>query len=351
MNELTETRALRTNPPLPDPEQLDRQRSQLLDVIQHDKGRQWRTLFTVTGASRSPRRRILMATAAGAALAVTGGVVAQLPHGAPAGGREVLSAKATAAALELAAATVEQKGATEPGPKQWVYAKGTRFVGGKPQTSEQWTRWDGTGSASLPAQPPAGHVKNFDPNKLHVWYGPNQEEKRKKEGYDDRSQRQFYRFLATLPSDPDQMMQRIRQEHAIGDIKGETHAQRDWREIDVLFRSVLIPPKVQAGMFRALAKIPGARVEKGVKDPLGREAIGVTVNFPKRTAAGWQGKQEIFLDPQTYEYRGEISRVAPLGDYRPEGLNPRMQHKVANSNLISEARVASGVVNKPGERP
>ncbi|MGK3946536.1 hypothetical protein ABK046_50285, partial [Streptomyces caeruleatus] len=82
--------------------------------------------------------------------------------------------------------------------------------------------------------------------------GPNQEEKWKQQGYDDRSQRQFYRFLATLPSDPDRMMRRIREAHAIGSVDGETRAQRDWREIDVLYRSVLIPPNVQAGLFRAL---------------------------------------------------------------------------------------------------
>ena len=61
------------------------------------------------------------------------------------------------------------------------------------------------------------------------------------------------------------MMKRIREEHAIGSINGETRAQRDWREIDVLYRSVLIPPNVQAGLFRALAKIPGARVTTGVQ--------------------------------------------------------------------------------------
>ncbi|MGK3944994.1 hypothetical protein ABK046_42190, partial [Streptomyces caeruleatus] len=79
----------------------------------------------------------------------------------------------------------------------------------------------------------------------------------------------------------------------------------DWREIDVLYRSVLIPPNVQAGLFRALAKIPGARVTTGVKDPLGRAAIGVSVNYAEKTPSGWQGKQEIFFDPQSYAYLGQ----------------------------------------------
>ncbi|MFE8964241.1 hypothetical protein [Streptomyces iakyrus] len=40
---------------------------------------------------------------------------------------------------------------------------------------------------------------DFDPGKLQVWYGPNEEDEWKGKGYDDCSQRQFYRFLAALP--------------------------------------------------------------------------------------------------------------------------------------------------------
>lgn len=279
MNDLSELpevsalREMRSDVPLPSPELLAPQRELLTAAFREE------TVGAGNGAMGTPlslslprRRLVLVGAAAVAGLAVAGGVVASLSGdttstASPAG--QLLSAQASADTLELAAATVEKLGANEPRPKQWVYEKSTSFGSDGPQTSEQWTRWDGTGAARLPGSPSAGNFEDFDPNKLQVWYGPNQEEKWKEEGYDDRSQRQFYRFLATLPSDPDRMMKRIRQEHAIGDIPGETPAERDWREIDVLYRSVLIPPKVQAGLFRALAKIPGARVEKGVEDPSG----------------------------------------------------------------------------------
>ncbi|MFE8991295.1 CU044_5270 family protein [Streptomyces collinus] len=325
MNELSELRRLRTDAPLPDAGRLAVPRARLAAALRQETrgGR----------AARPGRRMILLGAATAGTLAVTAGIVATLPGdstSASAGkGPQVLSAGASADALELAAATVERHGGSEPGPKQWVYDKSTVLVAGKPQSSEEWTRWDGTGHASLPGIPPAGDVSGFDPDELQVWYGPNQEAKWRKEGYDDRSQRQFYRFLATLPSDPDRMMQRIRQEHAIGDIKGETRAQRDWREIDVLYRSVLIPPNVQAGLFRALAKISGARVTTGVKDPLGRAAIGVSVTYAGKTPAGSQGKQEIFFDPESYAY---------LGQTRDDG------------EMVS-ARAAWGVVNRPGARP
>ncbi|GAA2766490.1 hypothetical protein GCM10010103_55310 [Streptomyces paradoxus] len=325
MNELDELHGLRADAPLPDADRLAAPRTRLTAALRHQ---------TRPERAALPRRRMILVGAATAgALAVTAQIVVTGPEDGPRAsapkGPKVLSAGASADALELAAAAVEKHASTEPGPKQWVYEKSTVFTGGKPQSSEEWTRWDGTGHANLPGIPPAGDISGFDPDKLQVWYGPNQEERWKQEGYDDRSQRQFYRFLATLPSDPGRMMQRIRQEHAIDSIKGETRAQRDWREIDVLYRSVLIPPKVQAGLFRALAKIPGARVTTGVKDPLGRAAIGVSVTYADKTPSGWQGKQEIFFDPDSYAY---------LGQTRDDG------------QMVS-ARAAWGVVNKPGARP
>ncbi|KOG43264.1 CU044_5270 family protein [Streptomyces resistomycificus] len=325
MNELSELRGLRADAPLPDADRLAAPQARLTAAFRQE---------THPERAALPRRRMILVGAATAgALAVTAGIVATLPEDSTRAsarkGPQVLSAGASADALELAAATVEKHDGTEPGPKQWVYEKSTVFGQGKPRTSEEWTRWDGTGHANLPGIAPAGDISDFDPDKLQVWYGPNQEEKWKKEGYDDRSQRQFYRFLATLPGDPDRMMKRIREEHAIDSIEGETRAQRDWREIDVLYRSVLIPPKVQAGLFRALAKIPGARVTTGVKDPLGRAAIGVSVNYAEKIPSGWQGKQEIFFDPESYAYLGQTK---------------------ADGKIVS-ARDAWGVVDKPGARP
>ncbi len=342
MNEITEVKRLRAQAPLPDEERLAPQRARLLEAMNTTSVRRTRPGV--------PRRAVLIpAVAVGAAVAVGLGVVVRLPgdeHSRTAAARSgVLSADDSAAALELAAATVEKSTVTEPGPKQWVYEKSVSLSNGTqkmkwptdhgtvtidPSKSEEWTRWDGTGSATLPGYPPSGRIpKSFDPTKLQVWYGPNQEEKWKKEGYDDRSQRQFWRLLVTLPSDPDAMMKKIREKHAIGDIKHETQAQRDWREISVLFRSVLIPSKVQASMYRALAKIPGARVEQGVKDPLGRDAIGVFVDYPTRIPSGAQGRQEFFLDPKTYVYLGE---------------------SMQDGEMVS-ARAAWGVVDKPGQRP
>ncbi|WP_282699425.1 CU044_5270 family protein [Streptomyces sp. CC219B] len=349
MNELSDLRALHTDAPLPDTARLAPARVRLTQAFRQE-----------TAADPAPvrpprrtRRTFLVTAAATGALAVTGGIVVSLPDGAAPADGGLLSAQASAAALELAATTVEKQAVTEPGPKQWVYEKSMSFTQGKPQTSEEWTRWDGTGHANLPGLPGEGDMSDFDPNKLQVWYGPNQEEKWAKEGYDDRSQRQFWRFLSTLPSDPDRMMKRIREEHAIGDIKGETRAERDWREINVLYRSVLLPSHVQAGLFRALAKIPGARVEKGVKDPLGRAAIGVSVNYAKPSAAGWQGKQELFFDPKTYAYLGEKQRTRPAGPSKEEsrGSGEVTFAPLPASNAVITARLGWGVVDKPGARP
>ncbi|MFI8187456.1 CU044_5270 family protein [Streptomyces sp. NPDC085946] len=345
MNELSDLRSLRRDAPLPGAGRLAPGRARLTEALRRE---------TAAPPATPPRRRtVLVGAVATAALAVTGGVLVSLPDDTPAGappGRQVLSARASAEALELAAATVEKHPVTEPGPKQWVYEKSTAFVRGEPRTSEEWTRWDGTGHARLPGIPPAGDVTGFDPDELRVWYGPNQEEKWKEQGYDDRSQRQFWRFLATLPSDPDRMMRRIREEAAIGAVEGETRAERDWREISVLYRSVLIPPKVQAGLFRALAKIPGARVEKGVKDPLGRAAISVSVYYEKPSAAGWQGEQSLFFDPDTYVFLAQKQHTTPMEppEDAPGNLSPAPRH---DDGWVITARAAWGVVDKPGARP
>lgn len=63
--------------------------------------------------------------------------------------------------------------------------------------------------------------------------------------------------------------------------------------------------------------------------PLGRAAIGVSVTYAEKTSSGWQGKQEIFFDPESYAY---------LGETRDDG------------EMVS-ARAAWGVVKKPGARP
>ncbi|MER6347903.1 CU044_5270 family protein [Streptomyces sp. NPDC001595] len=345
---MTELMKLRADAPEPDGDRLAPARERLTEAFREESaGRR-----PAAPAVPRPRRRVVLVAAAAAA-AVTGGIVVSRLEDEPrqdsADGRRVLSAQASAEALELAAATVEKSAVTEPRPKQWVYEKSAIRVGGELRTGEEWTRWDGTGHAQLPGIPRGGDISDFDPNELQVWYGPNQEEKWAKEGYDDRSQRQFWRFLVTLPSDPGRMMRRIREEHAIGDIEGETQAQRDWREIEVLHRSVLIPPHVQAGLFRALAKIPGARVEKGVEDPLGRPAIAVAVNYAEPTPSGWQGKQQLFFDPRTYAYLGAIKRSAPPEP--PKGMTTPPGEPAFDAAPMIGARAAWGVVDKPGARP
>ncbi|WP_460068434.1 CU044_5270 family protein [Streptomyces sp. YKOK-I1] len=351
MNEMNEpaaaVRALRADAPLPDSDRLAPGRALLCEAFQQD------ARPAQAPARPAPRRRILLVAAAAGALAVTGALVSTLPDDAaeapatasPAPGRQVLSARASADTLELAAATVQRLGAAEPGPKQWVYKKETSLGSGG-STTELWTRWDGFGEARLPGLPHTDDLSTFDPDKLQVSYGPPKETDWRKNGYDDRSQRAFYRFLATLPSDPDRMMAAIRKERAFGDFEGETRAQRDWREISILYGSVLIPPNAQAGLFRALARIPGAQVEKGIEDPIGRPAIGVTVNYVKAVPSGYQGKQELYFDPETYAYLGEKAHLPSAWNTTESG--PSMPPRSLD---VVTVRDAWGVVDKPGERP
>ncbi|MEU0169061.1 CU044_5270 family protein [Streptomyces iakyrus] len=325
MNELFACRRLRAGAPFPDAGRLAGPRARLTAALGQETRR---------GRAALPVRRMVLAGAAAATLAVTGGVVATLPQDSPHASAGQGPARAVGRRFRRGPRTGRCDGREarrhRTGPQAVAVRREHRLRPGQ-AANQRGVDPLGRHRARQSARhsPPAGDVSDFDPDKLQVWYGPIQEDRWKKEGYDDRSQRQFYRFLATVPSDPDRMMRRIREEHAIGSITGETRAQRDWREIDVLYRSVLIRPNVQAGLFRALAKIPGARVTTGVKDPLGRTAIGVSVTYAEKTPTGWQGRQEIFFDPESYAY---------LGQARDDGE-------------IVSARAAWGVVSRPGARP
>jgi hypothetical protein len=90
-------------------------------------------------------------------------------------------------------------------------------------------------------------------------------------------------------------------------------------------------------------------VEKGVEDPLGRPAIGVTVTYVKRSASGSMGKQEIFFDPESYAYLGEVMGVGPIE--LPEGMSQLPEDLQESDPGIITARDAWGVVDKPGARP
>jgi hypothetical protein len=86
----------------------------------------------------------------------------------------------------------------------------------------------------------------------------------------------------------------------------------------------LIPSETTAALYRALGKIPGVTIVRGIKDFAGRPGIAVT-----RIEDG--NRIEIILDRKTYRYLG--TRFEQGG-------------KVRNDS----ADLGAHVVNQPGQR-
>lgn len=92
----------------------------------------------------------------------------------------------------------------------------------------------------------------------------------------------------------------------------------------------VLPPKVNASLFRALKLVPGVWFIAGTEDALHRHGLGVQVvsgtRFPIR--------RTLVLDLKTYAYLGYGEQWHGAKDF-----------------TFVFARKVSGVVDHPGERP
>lgn len=92
----------------------------------------------------------------------------------------------------------------------------------------------------------------------------------------------------------------------------------------------VLPPKVNASLFRALKLVPGVRFIAGTEDALHRHGLGVQIVSGTRLPI----RRTLVLGPKTYAYLGY-----------------RQQWHGAKDFTFVFARKVSGVVDHPGERP
>lgn len=248
--------------------------------------------------------------------------------------------------LELAAQTVERQAVPRPRPDQWVYSPELRNWAIAPGNTigtlrgrirvDQWWRFDGRRIAEsvqgskmtvqgvlTPGEkrPPRHHPADVDGG--YVW-GP---------GIWKSSPRGLYDYVATLPTDPDALLAKIR--HDTGD-KGRD-VTTFWRIAQILDDDKLIPPKTTGALYRVLAKISGVTVERGAKDFAGRPGIAVS-----RSEDGT--KIELILDPKTYRFLGDRT-IATKDRYFRKKL-------IAHAGQVENesADLGAHVVDHPGER-
>ncbi|MFB4313441.1 CU044_5270 family protein [Actinomadura sp. 21ATH] len=258
--------------------------------------------------ARAGRRAMLLGgLAATAAAAVAVAQFGASPESAPGGEVDLRT-------LELAAATVERQAApARPTPDQWIYTRTKAAyalqsgnVAGREAmlkgkvTVEEWWKFDGKQMASS--------VQN---QRISRSYIMSPGEKRRpgvpRPGFNGGDiggpaiwstlPNKTYDYVASLPAEPGALLARVRKDHR--------DAGRDVTTFGViagLFReNHLIPPEKNAALYRALAKIPGVRVKKNVKDYAGRTGIGVLFGRDRQG----EPRVGIILDPRTYRYMGD----------------------------------------------
>jgi hypothetical protein len=299
-----------------------------------------------------PARRLFVLPRTGVRLAVVGALAVTIavgvtiaqnvggtdPQGHP---RPVLPViprgpVANAADLLNRAATAAESRPFAPRPDQWIYVEdhqrfpaiGTRLT--TPKTplvnfvERTWWRADGR----QVARTQEGH---YGDGKLRVESG-------------NQLWKHNYPVLAALPTDPTALDDWVAAHEFIGGRKptnAEERATALYQQYCAVLRNGVAPPKIEAAIYRAIARIPGVTLRKNTVDMAGRPAIAVG-----RIVEGYLS-QEILVDPKTYAYLAE--REVVIKDHSSSGLDGELTVK-KGAVLNLEMHSISKIVDKPGRR-
>jgi hypothetical protein len=108
-----------------------------------------------------------------------------------------------------------------------------------------------------------------------------------------------------------------------------------------ILRGNVLPPKLEAAIFRALKQVPG--VELTTVDVLGRPAysLGQTEDWLR---------EELLLDPEAYTYLGERSTITKNTRIDPMKAGNETG-EIRKGDRVISARIETAIVDEPGERP
>jgi hypothetical protein len=103
-----------------------------------------------------------------------------------------------------------------------------------------------------------------------------------------------YRFLQSLPTDPQALLSLIERE-----MQGQLpRSEEAFTTIGDLLRESIAPPQVSAALYRAAALIPGVTVVASATDAIGRHGVAVAFTY-QGTRSEW------IFSRQTLQYLGE----------------------------------------------
>jgi hypothetical protein len=235
-----------------------------------------------------------------------------------------------AEALERAAIAAEARTALTPRPNQWIFTKErVSFLTPGPSKGHVnygWGRVDGKGTAFLdehgklrfrpvPKPPTGRHARKLPPE---PWTYPT---------------------LTTLPTDPDALLRWVRRSSGGSDWAAEAFDQFT----AILRRGGLVPPKLEAAVFRAMKRLPGVKLVRNGTPAAGHATLAVG-----RTNGSLY--EEVLLDRKTFAYRGELSQLVKedVGFERAKGIGP-VGH--AKGTVWLFERLVTAIVDKPGQLP
>ncbi|MFD3700414.1 CU044_5270 family protein [Streptomyces sp. NPDC058646] len=146
-----------------------------------------------------------------------------------------------------------------------------------------------------------------------------------------------YRFLETLPTDPDALLDLIyedtRKQHGSGSGSTTGPDQQAFVAIGDMLGRFQAPPGLSAALYRAAARIPGVVLVPESKDAAGRTGVAVArVHNGERT--------EWIFDKQTMRLLGARTVALKDSDWGKAG-----------TAVTSVAVVAQGVTDRPGQLP
>ncbi|HET6353470.1 hypothetical protein [Streptomyces sp.] len=154
----------------------------------------------------------------------------------------------------------------------------------------------------------------------------------------DGSPKKLRQKVAQLPSEPQQLLRSLSEVIRLGG---------DYQRIQYTFSSAdTIPPEVRLPLFRALKTIPGVVVRPQlVEDAMGRPALAVHPSDDNPFTKETHRRDELLLDPETYEYRGERTMMLVGGM-----IDSRVTTEETLIRVSAVQRFAAAV-NQPGVRP
>lgn len=112
--------------------------------------------------------------------------------------------------------------------------------------------------------------------------------------------RPTYKWLASLPTDPDALLELLYARTRVGE--GESKHQAVFGTIGDLLSTTIMPPANAAAFYKAVERIPGVTEIPDAVDAAGRHGVGIT-----REDASSATRSEWIFDKDTFAYLGSRS--------------------------------------------